>query len=106
MFSTTTTIAVSLTATADLVRALNCQENATNRELREVRLLERAGELTPYEARLLRDVAVDARDAREARWTTLHQTARVTTFDLETWHGQCDDEVLAIRTDLAASGLL
>lgn len=106
MFSTTSTIVVSLTDTVDLVRALCLHEAGTARELREIRLLERAGELTPYQARTLRDVADTDDAARTARWTTVHRAGPVTTFDLETWHGQCDDEVLAIRADLTVSGLL
>ena len=106
MFSTTTTITIPLTASADIVRALHSQDSALSAELREIRLLERAGELTPYQARLLRDSAQRSGDARAARWTTVRHTAPVSTLDLEPWRGQRDDEVLAICADLKASDLL
>lgn len=106
MFSTTSTLNVSLTARADIVRALHSEDLAVTAELREIGLLERAGELTPYQAQLLCDSAQTTGAARTARWTTVHHTGAVTTFDLEVWHGRRDAEVLAIRRDLAANGLL
>ena len=57
MFSTTSTINVALTDTAALIQALVTDHHAVTAELREVRLLERVGELSADEARLLRQVA-------------------------------------------------
>lgn len=99
MFSTSSTTTVPLTASADLVRALSLQDSAVRIELREVRLLERAGELTAYQARLLRDAAQITSDARTARWRAVRTVRPVSTLDLEAWHGDRDDEVGAPPRD-------
>lgn len=104
MFSTITTG----TLTSDsAVRARALDDATFDAEIRELRLLHRAGELTDRQAALLIDAAETAAAARNARLLTVGATGSLTTFELEQRHGDDHDhEVGEIRALLDASDLL
>lgn len=108
MFSTTS----QLTASSDLqahdlhaVALTAC--DLVDEELNELRMLTRAGEMHVRDAASLIAGLEQRIAGRASRRATLGAAWRVSTFDLERWHGDDrDDESRQLRVELQASGLL
>lgn len=104
MFTTTTQITP---ATADHEAHARRLLSDVDTELRELRMLARAGDLPERDAQLLLGAAEQRAARRRARLLTLGRDTAASTLELEAWHGNPNDgESVALRADLRASGLL
>jgi hypothetical protein len=90
----------------NVAAAIVAAHAAAEHERRELRMLERCGELLTIDAQLLAAAATARAERQAARLSAVKQTGRATTIDLAIWGDDCDGLYAAVRRDLAAASLL